>query len=67
LLCDEPTGNLDQKVGGEIVDLFERLNHELGVTLVIVTHDPALAKRARRVIKLVDGRMVHDGPPEGLS
>ena len=64
LLCDEPTGNLDQKVGGEIVELFERLNEELGVTLVIVTHDPKIAKRARRVIELIDGVVTHDGPPE---
>ncbi len=62
LLCDEPTGNLDQRVGAEIQALFEELNRDLGVTLVIVTHDPSLAKRARRNIKLVDGRVVHDGP-----
>lgn len=63
LLCDEPTGNLDQRVGQEIIGLFERLNAELGVTLVVVTHDLALAGRARRVIELVDGQIVHDGPP----
>jgi putative ABC transport system ATP-binding protein len=67
LLCDEPTGNLDRRVGREIVGIFEQLNAELGVTLVIVTHDPELARRSRRVIKLVDGAIVHDGPPiEGL-
>ncbi len=65
LLCDEPTGNLDTKVGGEIAALFERLNHELGVTVVIVTHDPTMARRARRIIKLVDGELVYDGPPTG--
>jgi ABC-type lipoprotein export system ATPase subunit len=63
LLCDEPTGNLDQKVGREIVELFERLNRELGVTVIMVTHDMALARRTRRVIQLVDGEIVHDGPP----
>jgi putative ABC transport system ATP-binding protein len=63
LLCDEPTGNLDQAVGREIVELFERLNRELGVTLIVVTHDTAIARRARRVIEVVDGRIVHDGPP----
>jgi putative ABC transport system ATP-binding protein len=63
LLCDEPTGNLDQRVGAEIAALFERLNAEMGVTLVMVTHDPALARRARRNIKLVDGVVVHDGAP----
>jgi putative ABC transport system ATP-binding protein len=65
LLCDEPTGNLDQKVGREIIDIFEALNRELGVTLVIVTHDPAVARRTRRVIRLVDGQVEHDGPPMG--
>jgi putative ABC transport system ATP-binding protein len=64
LLCDEPTGNLDQRVGTEIAQLFERLNHELGVTLVVVTHDPDLAQRARRNIKLVDGLVEYDGPPK---
>jgi len=63
LLCDEPTGNLDQRVGAEIAALFEQLNAEIGVTLVIVTHDPAMARRARRNIKLVDGSLVHDGAP----
>ncbi|MFO0607798.1 MAG: ABC transporter ATP-binding protein [Polyangiales bacterium] len=63
LLCDEPTGNLDQRVGAEIAALFEKLNVETGVTLVMVTHDPALARRARRNIKLVDGAVVHDGAP----
>jgi putative ABC transport system ATP-binding protein len=63
LLCDEPTGNLDQRVGAEIQALFEELNRDLGVTLVIVTHDPVLARRARRNIKLVDGLVVHDGAP----
>lgn len=64
LLCDEPTGNLDQRVGSEIVGVFEELNRELGVTVVMVTHDLALARRARRVLRVVDGRLVFDGPPE---
>lgn len=64
LLCDEPTGNLDSRVGAEITKLFEDLNHDMGVTLVIVTHDPAMAKRAQRNIKLVDGSVVYDGPPQ---
>lgn len=63
LLCDEPTGNLDQRVGREIISLFEELNQDLGATLVIVTHDLGLARRARRVIKVVDGLIEHDGPP----
>ncbi len=64
LLCDEPTGNLDQRVGTEIANLFEKLNVELGVTVIIVTHDPVMARRARRNIKLVDGEVVYDGPPQ---
>jgi putative ABC transport system ATP-binding protein len=66
LLCDEPTGNLDQRAGLEIVGLFEEFNRELGVTIVLVTHDLSLARRARRIIRLVDGIVVYDGPPEGL-
>jgi putative ABC transport system ATP-binding protein len=64
LLCDEPTGNLDQRSGAEIIALFEELNRELGVTVILVTHDLGIARRARRVIRLVDGLVVYDGPPE---
>lgn len=67
LLCDEPTGNLDQKVGREIIDLFEELNRELGSTVVIVTHDMAIARRARRVIRVVDGLIAYDGPPNAAN
>lgn len=71
LLCDEPTGNLDQRAGGEIVSLFEDLNRELGVTVLVVTHDPVIARRTRRTIRLVDGAVVYDGPsntvPAGLA
>lgn len=63
LLCDEPTGNLDQKAGREIIELFEELNRESGVTIVIVTHDMSIARRSRRVIRLVDGLVEYDGPP----
>jgi len=57
LLCDEPTGNLDSKSGAEILDLFAKLN-EQGLTLVIVTHDENVAKRARRRVHVMDGRLV---------
>jgi putative ABC transport system ATP-binding protein len=64
LLADEPTGNLDRASGAEIVDLLERMN-AAGLTLVVVTHDPEIGGRARRVIRLVDGRVAYDGPPAG--
>ncbi len=58
LLADEPTGNLDQQSGHEVIELLERMNQEEGITLVVVTHDPAIGDRARRRIRLVDGRIV---------
>ena len=61
LLCDEPTGNLDQRAGADVTRLFERLNELLGVTVVVVTHDRTLARRASRVLRLIDGRLVQDG------
>ena len=57
LLADEPTGNLDTRMGEQIMDLFARLRDELGVTLVVVTHDPQIAGRAARALHLVDGRL----------
>jgi len=60
LFADEPTGNLDAKTGATIITLMEELNRELGTTLVLVTHDHDLAARARRTIRLSDGRIVED-------
>ncbi|HTY79394.1 MAG TPA: ABC transporter ATP-binding protein [Candidatus Bathyarchaeia archaeon] len=60
LLADEPTGNLDSATGKQIIDLLVALNRNLGSTLVLVTHDPALAARADRVITLRDGRVASD-------
>ncbi|HBA65525.1 MAG TPA: macrolide ABC transporter ATP-binding protein, partial [Methylococcaceae bacterium] len=56
LLADEPTGNLDSKSGAEIIDLLERLN-EQGVTLIVITHDQAIGERAKRKIRIVDGKI----------
>jgi putative ABC transport system ATP-binding protein len=61
LLADEPTGNLDSATGEEIVKLFEQL-HAQGHTLVLVTHEPKLAARCPRAVRLSDGHVVADGP-----
>jgi len=55
IMADEPTGNLDSKVGQEIVDLLLKLNRERGTTLIIVTHDPKIAAQAQRTIHVYDG------------
>lgn len=60
LFADEPTGNLDATTGATIIDLLVAMNQEQGTTLVMVTHDVALASRARRTIRLSDGRVVED-------
>ncbi|MFT5048877.1 MAG: putative ABC transport system ATP-binding protein [Chlamydiales bacterium] len=62
LLADEPTGNLDTHTGGEIMNLFDELRSPER-TLIMVTHDLALAQRAQRLIALRDGRIEFDGPP----
>ena len=55
LLADEPTGNLDSKTGGEVLDLLCELQAEANLTMIIATHDDKVAKRARRTVQLVDG------------
>jgi len=59
LLADEPTGNLDSVSGGEIVALIEQMNAQ-GLTVLVVTHDPAIGERARRSVRLADGAIVSD-------
>ncbi|MFS1514384.1 ABC transporter ATP-binding protein [Chengkuizengella sp. SCS-71B] len=56
LLADEPTGSLDTKMSDQILDLFQKLNEEYGLTIVIVTHDPLLAKKVNRVVAIRDGK-----------
>ena len=60
LFADEPTGNLDTENAGLIMGWLEKVNRELGTTVVMVTHDPGFASRARRQVELVDGRVVAD-------
>ncbi|WP_296706305.1 ATP-binding cassette domain-containing protein [Rhodoblastus sp.] len=60
LVADEPTGNLDQGVGAEIMELIFALNRARGATLVLVTHDEALARRCRRIVRLRNGRIESD-------
>ncbi len=58
IMADEPTGNLDSKTGIEIMDLIEELHKKTGKTIIIVTHDKKLAKRAPRQISVLDGKIV---------
>ena len=60
LLADEPTGNLDRKNSREIVALLKQSNRTLGQTILLVTHDEAVAQEAGRVITIEDGRIVSD-------
>ena len=64
LLADEPTGNLDSTSGTEIMQIFQDLNHEKGITVIFVTHDPWIARHTKRVIMLRDGKIVSD---EGID
>jgi putative ABC transport system ATP-binding protein len=57
LLADEPTGNLDQTTGREVINLLEQLT-EQNVTLILVTHDPAIGGRAKRQLHMMDGKIV---------
>ncbi|MDD5329363.1 MAG: ABC transporter ATP-binding protein [Sulfuricella sp.] len=63
ILADEPTGNLDRATGEEVIRLLEELNQG-GVTLIVVTHDPALGSRARRRLQMEDGALRHDSMQE---
>jgi len=58
VLADEPTANLDQKTGAELMDLMHELNKERGITFIFSSHDPMVLSRAERVVRLVDGQIV---------
>ncbi len=64
VLADEPTANLDSATGGAVVDLLARLNAERRVSFLLATHDPAIMRRAPRVVRLADGRVVESGAGE---
>ncbi len=62
ILADEPTGNLDSHSTSEILDLFQQLNDERDITIVLVTHEPDVSSRARRVVTMRDGMVLSDVP-----
>ncbi|MBR6009853.1 MAG: ABC transporter ATP-binding protein [Alphaproteobacteria bacterium] len=62
ILADEPTGALDSKMGNEILKFFKKLNKELGITIVMITHEFEIAQYASRVIHIYDGHITYDGP-----
>lgn len=61
ILADEPTGNLDTQTSREIMAIFQQLNREQGITIVLVTHEDDIAACTRRLVRVKDGRVVHDG------
>ena len=66
VFADEPTGNLDTATSDQVFEWIRTWNAEHGTAFVIVTHDPDIARRCPRVLQLVDGRLVADGPPEAV-
>jgi putative ABC transport system ATP-binding protein len=60
ILADEPTGNLDSRTAIEVMDIFQRLNRERGITVALVTHEPDIAQYASRVVVFKDGRIKRD-------
>lgn len=67
IVADEPTGDLDAKSGNEILDLMHRLNEEFQKTIIMVTHDPRAADRAKRTLHLEDGRLVGDSDDASVA
>jgi putative ABC transport system ATP-binding protein len=65
VLADEPTGNLDTQTSVEIIDIFVQLNRAQGMTVILVTHEPDIAARADRLVRLKDGLVIYDGPAAG--
>ncbi|MGQ9501050.1 MAG: ABC transporter ATP-binding protein [Anaerolineae bacterium] len=67
ILADEPTGNLDSRSGEEIMAIFQQLNVERGITIILVTHEHDIARHARRIVRIADGRIVDDQPVATLA
>jgi len=67
LLADEPTGNLDTATSSQVLDLLQQLRNQLGLTVIMVTHDLAIAARADRRLHMIDGRLVQAEPAEMRS
>jgi putative ABC transport system ATP-binding protein len=65
VLADEPTGNLDTQTSSEIIDVFEALNRDHAITVILVTHEADVAARAKRLVRLKDGVITYDGPVAG--
>ena len=61
ILADEPTGALDSKMGNEILQFFKKLNKDMGITIVMITHEFDIAKYSERLIHIYDGRITYDG------
>ncbi|MFN3531496.1 MAG: ABC transporter ATP-binding protein [Candidatus Brocadia sp.] len=64
LLADEPTGNLDSATSADVMKVFQDLNHDMGITIVLVTHETDIARYARRVVVLKDGKVLSDTPSQ---
>ncbi|HYG52126.1 MAG TPA: ATP-binding cassette domain-containing protein, partial [Flavobacteriales bacterium] len=60
ILADEPTGNLDTQTGNTIMEMLKTLNEQQHVTIIIVTHEPDIAAKTKRIVELMDGRIVAD-------
>jgi putative ABC transport system ATP-binding protein len=67
LLADEPTGNLDSRTSIEIMEIFQRLNAERGLTIMLVTHEPDIARFAKRMVLFRDGKIRKDAPAENRA